>query len=143
VAPDLPGRNGNVAADKFLHIIDHRGTGFTGIACLNIILAVASLNSATGQLIIISVSNILGSAHGEEIARVMVRCIRTETNVGVAKARVLVKAMITYGDCMGANLVTTTDFTASCKNFTDDSDGHLALASGTELFRHLHILGRG
>ena len=73
----------------------------------------------------------------------MIRCIRTDTNVGVVKARVLVKAMITYRDCMGAYFVTTIDFTASCKNFTDDSNGHLALVSGTELFRHLHILGWG
>jgi superfamily II DNA or RNA helicase len=79
---------------------------------------------------------------GEEIERVLVRCIRTHNNVGVAKARALLKAMETRRDCMGAYLVTTTDFTASCKNFADDSDGRLALVSGAELYRHLHILGR-
>jgi hypothetical protein len=79
---------------------------------------------------------------GDEIERVLIRCIRTHNNVGVAKARALLKAMETRRDCMGAYLVTTTDFTASCKNFADDSDGRLALVSGAELYRHLHILGR-
>ena len=105
-------------------------------------MAVAYLNSAAGQLIIISVSNILGSAPGEEIERVLVRSIRTHNNVGVAKARALLKAVETRRDCMGAYLVTTTDFTASCKNLADDSDGRLAIVSGAELYRHLHILGR-
>ena len=79
---------------------------------------------------------------GEEIEQVLVRCIKTDKNVGVAKARALLKAMETRRDCMGAYLVTTTDYTASCKNFADDSDGQLALVSGAELYRHLHILGR-
>jgi hypothetical protein len=78
----------------------------------------------------------------ELIERVLVRCIRTEDNVGVAKARALLKAMETRRDCAGAYLVATSDFTASCKKFADDSDGQLALVSGTELYRHLHILGR-
>ncbi len=79
---------------------------------------------------------------GDEIERVLVRCIKTHKNVGVAKARALLKAMETRRDCMGAYLVTTMDFTGSCKNFADDSDGRLALVSGAELYRHLHILGR-
>lgn len=79
---------------------------------------------------------------GPEVERVLVRCIRTESNVGVAKARALLKAMETRRDCMGAYLVATADFTASCKKFADDTDGQLALVSGSELYRHLHILGR-
>ena len=79
---------------------------------------------------------------GDEVERVLVRCIRTDRNVGVAKARALLKAMETRRDCMGAYLVATTDFTASCKNYADDSDGKLALVSGAELYRHLHILGQ-
>ena len=36
----------------------------------------------------------------------------------------------------------TSDFTSSCRKFADDSDGRLALVSGSELYRHLHILGQ-
>jgi hypothetical protein len=50
--------------------------------------------------------------------------------------------METRKDCIGAYLVTTSDFTASLKTYADDSGGLLALVSGTELYRHLHILGQ-
>ncbi len=76
------------------------------------------------------------------VERILVRCIRVSGNVGVAKGRALLKAMQTRGDCVGAYLVTTSDFTASLKTFADESGGDLALVSGTELYRHLHILGQ-
>jgi len=45
-------------------------------------------------------------------------------------------------DCVGAYLITTSDFTAACRKLADESQGQLALVSGAELYRHLHILGR-
>jgi len=74
--------------------------------------------------------------------RVLVRFLRTDENVGVAKARALVKSMEMRGDCQGAYLITTSDFTAACKSFADETEGRLALVSGPELYRHLHILGQ-
>jgi putative transposase len=55
---------------------------------------------------------------------------------------VYLKAMEIRRDCLGAYLITTSDFASSCRKFADDSDGHLALVSGSELYRHLHILGQ-
>jgi superfamily II DNA or RNA helicase len=77
-----------------------------------------------------------------EIERVLVRSMSTQKNVGIAKARALLKAMEMRRDCVGAYLITTSDFTSSCRKFADDSDGRLALVSGSELYRHLHILGQ-
>jgi hypothetical protein len=77
-----------------------------------------------------------------EIERVLVRSMSTHKNVGIAKARALLKAMEVRRDCVGAYLITTSDFTSSCRKFADDSDGRLALVSGSELYRHLHILGQ-
>ena len=74
--------------------------------------------------------------------RVLVRFLRTDENVGVAKARALVKSMEMRDDCQGAYLITTSDFTAACKSFADETEGRLALVSGPELYRHLHILGQ-
>jgi hypothetical protein len=76
------------------------------------------------------------------VERILVRCIRTHDNVGVGKGRALLKAMETRRDCIGAYLVTTSDFTASCKALADESGAQLALVSGAELYRHLHILGQ-
>ncbi len=76
------------------------------------------------------------------VERILVRCIRGGNNVGISKGRALLKAMETRRDCVGAYLVTTSDFTASLKTFADESGGELALVSGTELYRHLHILGQ-
>ncbi|MBE9478569.1 MAG: restriction endonuclease [Chloroflexi bacterium] len=77
-----------------------------------------------------------------EVERVLVRSMSTHKNVGIAKARALLKAMEIRRDCEGAYLITTSDFTSSCRKFADDSDGRLALVSGSELYRHLHILGQ-
>ena len=76
------------------------------------------------------------------VERILVRCIRGNDNVGIGKGRALMKAMETRRDCIGAYLVTSSDFTASCKTFSDESGGQLALVSGAELYRHLHILGQ-
>jgi hypothetical protein len=76
------------------------------------------------------------------VERILVRCIRGSGNIGVSKGRALLKAMETRKDCVGAYLVTTTDFTASLKTLADESGGELALVSGAELYRHLHILGQ-
>lgn len=77
-----------------------------------------------------------------EVERVLVRCLQTSANVGVASARSLMKAMEARGDCTGAYLISTSDFTAACRKSADESGGTLALVSGAELYRHLHILGR-
>ena len=77
-----------------------------------------------------------------EVERVLVRCLQTSGNVGVAKARALMKAMEMRRDCSGAYLITTSDFTSACRKLADESEGQLALVSGAELYRHLHILGR-
>jgi hypothetical protein len=77
---------------------------------------------------------------GEE--RVLVKYIAADKNVGIADARGLMKDMQGRGDCTGAYLITTSDFTTACRNFADESEGQLALVSGSELYRHLHILGQ-
>ena len=40
-----------------------------------------------------------------------------------------------------AYLIATSDFTPACKKHADQAAGKLALVSGAELWRHLHILG--
>jgi hypothetical protein len=80
---------------------------------------------------------------GEEgVERVLVRCIQGPDNVGVAQGRSLLKAMEARGDAVGAYLMSTSDFTSACRKLADESEGRLALVSGAELYRHLHILGR-
>jgi hypothetical protein len=79
----------------------------------------------------------LGPA-GEEKA--LARVIRSGKNVGVAEGRSLLATLDERGDCLGAYLVATTDFTHACKALADESDGRLALVSGAEFYRHLHIL---
>ncbi len=73
--------------------------------------------------------------------RVLVRVLQQEENVGVAAGRELLEASAERQEAEGAYLVTTSDFTAACKTLADDSDGALALVSGSEFFRHLRILG--
>jgi hypothetical protein len=78
----------------------------------------------------------------EGVERVLVRYLASNKNIGIAEARNLMKDMQGRGDCTGAYLITTSDFTTACRNFADESDGQLALVSGSELYRHLHILGQ-
>jgi hypothetical protein len=73
--------------------------------------------------------------------RVLVRCVRTEKNVGIAEAKALLQELDERSDCVGGYLVVTTDFTPACKKAADESEGRLALVSGAELWRHLHIQG--
>jgi hypothetical protein len=73
--------------------------------------------------------------------RVLVRCVRSRGDVGVGEARQLMEALVEHPDCIGAYLVSVTDFTPSCKKYADKSGNRLALLGGGELHRHLHILG--
>lgn len=73
--------------------------------------------------------------------RVLIRCVRSEKNVGVAEAKALLQSLEPRHEWLGAYLVTTSDFTSACKKAADQSSGRLALVSGAELWRHLHIQG--
>lgn len=75
------------------------------------------------------------------LERVLVRCVRSEKNVGVAEAKALLESLGPEVEWLGGYLVTTSDFTAACKKAADKSAGQLALVSGAELWRHLHIQG--
>ncbi len=68
-------------------------------------------------------------------------CVRSEKNVGVAEAKALLESLGPDVEWLGGYLVTTSDFTAACKKAADKSAGQLALVSGAELWRHLHIQG--
>ncbi len=73
---------------------------------------------------------------------VLVRCISQEKAIGVGEGRSLLKVLDADPELLGAYLVSsTTEFTSACRKLADESDGRLALVSGTELYRHLHILG--
>jgi superfamily II DNA or RNA helicase len=76
------------------------------------------------------------------LERVLVQYIASNKNIGIAKARGLMNQMLDRGDCTGAYLITTSEFTTACRSFADESEGQLALVSGSELYRHLHILGQ-
>lgn len=78
----------------------------------------------------------------EGLERVLVNYLASNKNIGISSGRALMEEMQARGDCTGAYLITTSDFTTACRKFADDSDGQLALVSGSELYRHLHILGR-
>ena len=69
------------------------------------------------------------------------RCVRSDKNVGVAEAKDLLQTVEPRKDYLGGYLVTTSDFTPACKKAADQSAGRLALVSGAELRRHLHIQG--
>jgi len=73
--------------------------------------------------------------------RLLVRCVRGTKDVGVGEGRALLADMHNWSDCFGTYLVTTSDFTSACKKLSDESQGRLALVSGVELYRHLHLLG--
>jgi hypothetical protein len=76
-----------------------------------------------------------------KVDRVLVRYIRSEKNIGVKQGRKLLKELDRRLDSLAAYLVATTEFTSSCRKLADESEGRLALISGTELYRHLHIIG--
>lgn len=78
----------------------------------------------------------------EALEQVLVRVIRSEKNVGVGLGRELLEDMHARGDCQAAYMISTTDFTSACKDLAQESQGELALISGGELGRHLHILGQ-
>jgi hypothetical protein len=73
--------------------------------------------------------------------RILLRLIRSERNVGVKEGRRLLKDLNQNEGCVGAYMVAVTDFTSSCKKLADESNDRLALISGDEFLRHLHILG--
>jgi hypothetical protein len=73
--------------------------------------------------------------------RILLRLVRSERNVGVKEGRRLIKDLGQHEKCVGAYMVAVTDFTTACKKFADESNGRLALISGDEFLRHLHILG--
>ncbi len=75
------------------------------------------------------------------VEQVLVRCVRSEKNVGVAEAKALLESLGPGVEWLGGYLVTTSDFTAACKKTADRSAGQLGLVSGAELWRHLHIQG--
>jgi hypothetical protein len=72
---------------------------------------------------------------------VLVRCVRSSKNVGIAQAKALVLALAKRPECGAGYLVVTSDFTSACKKLADESAGQLVLISGPELWRSLHILG--
>ena len=73
--------------------------------------------------------------------RILVRYMKVDTNVGVSDAREVLEILGRQRDCLGAYFLATSDFTPSCKKLADESNGQLALVSGVEFYRHLHILG--
>jgi superfamily II DNA or RNA helicase len=77
----------------------------------------------------------------DDVARILVRYFRTSENIGVGDARKLLDAMEERGDCSAGYLITTSDFTPACRTLTEESGGRIELVGGSELFRHLHILG--
>ena len=79
------------------------------------------------------------SEQGRE--QLLVRCMRGAKDVGVGEGRSLLSEMHNWENCIGTYLVATADFTAACKKLADESRGRLALVSGVELYRHLHLLG--
>jgi hypothetical protein len=73
--------------------------------------------------------------------RILVRYMKVDSNVGVSEAREVLDVLGQHTDCLGAYFLVTSDFTPSCKKLADESKGQLALVSGIEFYRHLHILG--
>lgn len=82
------------------------------------------------------------AAAEETEERVLVWARQQDENVGVAAGRELLEALEERQEAEAAYLVATSDFTPACKTLADESDGRLALVSGSEFFRHLRILGR-
>jgi hypothetical protein len=75
-----------------------------------------------------------------EPEQVLIRVMRSQKNIGIGEAKVLMKEA-SLKECLGAYLIVTSDFTPACKRHADQSGGKLGLVSGAELWRHLHILG--
>lgn len=73
--------------------------------------------------------------------QVIARYVRSESNVGVAEGRRCLELLDEYPGALGSYLITNVDFTQACRNLADGSDGKLALVSGPEFYRHLHLLG--
>lgn len=73
--------------------------------------------------------------------RILLRLVRSDKNVGVKEGRKLLIDLDEYESCAGAYMVAVTDFTSACKKLADESKGKLALISGDEFLRHLHIIG--
>jgi superfamily II DNA or RNA helicase len=71
----------------------------------------------------------------------LVRCVRAVKDVGVGEGRRLLADLEARSGFRSAYLITTADFTPSCKRLAEESQGKLTLVSGAELYRHLHILG--
>lgn len=77
----------------------------------------------------------------DDVARIVARYFRTEENVGVAEVRKLLDMMEERGDCNTGYLITTSDFTSASRTLAEETRGRIELVNGSELFRHLHILG--
>lgn len=77
----------------------------------------------------------------DDLVRILVRYYRTQENIGVAEARKLLEMMEKRGDSNQGYLITTSNFTAACRTLAEESRGRIELVSGSELYRHLHILG--
>jgi superfamily II DNA or RNA helicase len=77
----------------------------------------------------------------DDVVRVLVRYFRTSDNIGVGEARKLLDDMEARGDCNAGYLITTSDFTSTCRTLAEEIRGRLELVNGSELFRYLHILG--
>jgi superfamily II DNA or RNA helicase len=75
----------------------------------------------------------------DEIESVYVRFYRMERNVDIRKARAVLKAFETHSDCQLAYLVTTSDFSRSCKKLAKESEGKLVLITGDELSEYVHF----
>ena len=76
------------------------------------------------------------------IERVLVRCMTEEGNVGVADARLALELLAEHPDISRAYLVGIGDFSPAAKKAAEDTGGRLELISGSELARHLRLLGR-
>jgi hypothetical protein len=77
----------------------------------------------------------------DDVIRILVRYFRTQENIGVAEARNLLDRMEKRGDSNQGFLITTSNFTSACRTLAEETRGRIELVSGSELFRHLHILG--
>lgn len=77
-----------------------------------------------------------------KIERILVRCLTDEGNVGVADARLALDLLDEHPDISRAYLVGIGDFSAAAKKTAEESDGRLELISGSELARHLRLLGK-
>lgn len=73
--------------------------------------------------------------------QVIARYVRSDSNVGVAEGRKCLGLLEEYPGSLGSYLVTNVDFTQACRALADKSEGRLALVSGPEFYRHLHLLG--